>query len=250
MRMTRKPIIGINLDYRAADNGSFSCLYSGYYDAISEAGGLPLLIPPLRSELDIYCVLDAMDGVVLTGGADLDCRRDGFQLHHTMRMLDSRRETFDRMLVGILKARKIPTLGIGCGMQLLNVHGGGTLFLDIPEDRPKAIAHRDPFDPTTGHPMLTEDGSFIHRVFCDCITARVSSVHHQAVDDVAPGFLVTGRCSDGIVEAIESTTEWFAVGVQFHPELEGPGSRMGIVLFTDFVDCVRARMRRAAELAA
>src|SRR5687767_14463313 len=144
--MTSKPLIGINADYRSAkkDQPALSYLCAGYYDSVIKAGGIPVIIPPLTDEADLNRILDLLDGVVLVGGADLDPRRDGFMLHPTVRPLDSRREDFDRQLMDLIAQRRLPVMGIGVGMQLLNIQQGGNLFLHVPEDMPKAIPHKDP----------------------------------------------------------------------------------------------------------
>src|SRR4051794_1517372 len=108
--MQTKPLIGLNADYRSAkkDAPAFSYVCAGYYDSITEAGGIPLVLPPLADEDDLARVLDMLDGMVLVGGADLDPRRDGFMLHPSSRPLDSRREDFDRLLVDMLAHRRMP----------------------------------------------------------------------------------------------------------------------------------------------
>ena len=98
-------------------------------------------------------MLDVLDGVVLVGGADLDPRNDGFMLHPAVRLLDRRRELFDRALMRLVAERRMPVLGIGCGMQLLNVSQGGNLFLHIAEDLPRALPHADATDPNHRHAL-------------------------------------------------------------------------------------------------
>ncbi len=103
--MPRKPLIGINMDYRAAQKGvpALSVLFSGYYDSLLQAGALPVAIPPFPEDKDLDANLEQMlgmlDGVVMVGGSDLDPRRDGFMLHPSVKLLDERRETFDRFLI-------------------------------------------------------------------------------------------------------------------------------------------------------
>ena len=129
-------------------------LYAGYFDAVVKAGGVPIIIPPLKDQGDLDRVLEVLDGVVLAGGADLDPRNDGFMLHPSIRLLDRRREEFDRMLVRSVAQRRMPVFGIGCGMQLLNVSQGGNLFLHIAEDVPAGPAapgrHRPESSPRPG----------------------------------------------------------------------------------------------------
>ena len=218
--MNAKPVIGVNAEYRSArrDSPAFTYVCAGYYDALAKAGAVPVILPLLDELDDLRRLLNLLDGVVMVGGADLDPRRDGFMLHPSVHLMDPRREDFDRMLVSEVARRRMPLFGIGAGMQLLNVSQGGNLSLHIPEDKPRAIPHSDPLDPAHRHALEVVPGSLMERVYGEG-EIRVNSMHHMAVDDVAPGFTVTARCPDGIVEAIESTMDdWFALGTQFHPE--------------------------------
>jgi putative glutamine amidotransferase len=233
--MRSKPLIGLNADYRAAkkDSPAFTFVCAGYYECIMEAGGVPVILPPTENEADLNRLLDLFDGMVLVGGADLDPRRDGYMLHPSVRLLDERREDFDRRLMRSIAKRRIPVFGIGVGMQLLNVSAGGTLLLHIPEDLPKALPHKDPLDPAHRHGLEVVPGSLMERVYGDG-EIRVNSVHHMAVDDVAAGFSITARCPDGVVEAIESTTDWLAFGTQFHPESDS-ASALDLRIFEEFI---------------
>jgi putative glutamine amidotransferase len=237
--MATKPLIGINADYRPAkkDSPAYSYLCAGYYDAVAKAGGVPLIIPPLAELDDLNRVLDLLDGVVLAGGADLDPRRDGFMLHPSVRLLDPRREDFDRMLVREVARRRLPAFGIGVGMQLLNLTQGGSLFLHIPEDLPKSLPHRDALDPAHRHGLVVEPGSLMERIYGEG-EIRVNSFHHMACDEIAPGFAVTARCPDGVVEVFESTTDWLVIGTQFHPEAES-ASALDQRIFEEFIDGIR-----------
>lgn len=235
-----KPLIGINADYRAAkkDSPAFSYLTAGYFDSVVAAGGIPIVIPPLSDEDDLERILHMLDGVILVGGADLDPRRDGFMLHPSIRTLDARRETFDRMLIQMVARKRIPVFGIGVGMQLLNLSQGGNLFLHIPEDLPRAVPHKDPIDPAHRHALEVVSGSLMERVYGEG-EIRVNSMHHMAIDEVAPGFRVTARCPDGVVEAIESAQEdWFAFGTQFHPEADS-ASALDLRIFEEFICGIR-----------
>lgn len=243
-----KPLIGLNADFRGAkkDAPSFSYLCSGYYDSIIKSGGIPLVIPPLSDSKDLDRVLDLLDGIILVGGADLDPRRDGFMLHPTVRMLERRREDFDRMLMKKVAERRLPVLGIGVGMQLLNISQGGNLFLHIPEDLPKSIPHKDLQDNAHRHALEVVPGTLMERVYGEG-EIRVNSLHHMSIDAVAPGFLVTARCPDGVVEAIESQmNDWFAIGTQFHPESDS-ASALDMRIFEEFLDGIRGEAR-ASEL--
>jgi putative glutamine amidotransferase len=164
-------------------------------------------------------------------------------LHSSVRLLDERRETFDRFLIEKVAEHQLPLLGIGTGMQLLNVSQGGTLYLHIPEDLPKALPHRDAMDPNHRHGLVIEKDSLVERVYGEN-DIRVNSNHHMAIDDVAPGFLVTGRCPDGVIEVIESLNDdWLAIGTQFHPESPS-ATALDIGIFREFVRGVVAQKQK------
>lgn len=234
--MKKKPVIGVNGDYRPAQKGSpsFSYLPSGYPDSIVAAGGIPFIIPPLEGEADILQIVALVDGMVFAGGADLDPRRDGFMMHPSVQPMDSRRETFDRALMKAVIKKRIPVFGIGVGMQLLNTVAGGNHYLHIPEDLPKAVPHLDRMDRGHRHALEVKPGSLMERVYGDG-EIRVNSMHHMALDEIAPGFEITAWCPDGVVEAIEGTREdWFALGTQFHPESD-TASALDVRIFEEFI---------------
>ncbi|MBQ1277677.1 MAG: gamma-glutamyl-gamma-aminobutyrate hydrolase family protein [Thermoguttaceae bacterium] len=217
----RRLRIGVTMAYKSERNDvqGVSYLFEGYIGGLVDAGAVPVLLP-VCSNFDVTLEqLDDLDGVVFVGGGDLDPRNDGYMLHPYTRPMPAEREKFDRALMREVARRRLPVLAIGVGMQLLNVEQGGALFLHIPDDIPHAFPHRDPMDPYHRHGLVIEKNSLLDRVYGDN-DVRVSSMHHMAVDDVAPNFLVSARCpGDNVVEAIESTYEdWLAVGVQFHPE--------------------------------
>jgi putative glutamine amidotransferase len=238
--MARKPLIGLNTDFVSAvgDRPAYSVASAGYFDAIARAGGNPILLPPVcHDDDDLDGLLSHLQGVVLVGGRDLDPRNDGFMLHPSIRLMDERREQFDRRLAQVLCERRVPVFGIGAGMQLLNLTMGGSLYLHIPEDLPRALPHRDPQDTAHRHGLEVAQGtdSIMERVFGDG-EVRVNSLHHMAVDEVAPGFAVTARCPDGVVEAIESQIEgWVALGTQFHPEADS-ASALDQRIFEEFLE--------------
>ena len=162
--------------------------------------------------------------------------------------MDPRREDFDRMLVRLIAERRMPVMAIGVGMQLLNATLGGNLYLHVPEDLPEAIPHRDPQDPEHRHGLNIVFGTLMERVYGDG-EIRVNSMHHMAIDEVAEGFMVTARCPDGVIEAIESTQDdWFAIGTQFHPEAES-ASALDFRIFEEFVEGV-VKQKRAMRLVA
>lgn len=249
--MEGKPIIGINADYRSAtkDKPAFSFLAAGYAEAVSKAGGIPVVLPPLEDSNDISQLLDTLHGVVLTGGADLDPRLDGFMMHPAVQTLERKRENFDRLLAKMILKRRMPVFGIGVGMQLLNVTQGGNLYLHIPEDMPDSLPHRDALDRAHRHGLEVARNSLMERVYGDG-EIRVNSMHHMAIDELGSAFRVTARCPDGIIEAIESVDpeKWFAVGTQFHPEAES-ASALDLRIFEEFIWGVKGEVPEARMVA-
>ncbi len=246
--MERKPLIGLNSDFRGSrkDSAAVNFLWAGYPDSLIKAGAIPVMIPLLDDVDDLMRVLDMLDGVVMIGGADLDPQRDGFMLHPSIRTMERRREDFDRRLMDLIIMRRLPVYGIGVGMQMLNVASGGNLSLHIPEDMPRALPHCDPSDPAHRHALEVELDSLLGRVYGEG-EIRVNSMHHMAIDEVAPGFSVTARCPDGIIEAIECDMEdWFALGTQFHPENES-ASALDLRVFEEFIEGIGDGKAAAVE---
>ncbi len=246
-----KPMIGLNMDYCSAtrQRPALGYITAGYFDCLIRAGAIPVVIPPLFHRADVERVLEQLDGFVLIGGADLDPRRDRCQLHSTTHLMDSRREDFDRLLSRAIREHRKPVLGIGAGMQLLNVIMKGTLSLHIPDDFENAMPHFDRGDPDHRHTLTVKPASLIDRVYGEG-EIRVASRHHMAILELAEPFVATAWAPDGIIEAFESVDpDWFAIGVQFHPECEA-ASALDFGIFEEFVNGVRQASRTMVRLAA
>ena len=238
-----RPLIAVNTDLVAPKNGvPFAKLNVGYIDAIVAAGGLPLLLPPLRKDnlADVDALLDQCAGVVLTGGADMDPRRNGQPLTAVVSPMPARREDADRHLLARIFERKTPVLGIGVGMQQLNVFAGGTLHLHLPADNPKAMPHFDQTGAPHRHMVLIEENTRLDDIY-GTQELRVNSAHHQAVNQMGKRMRVAAKAPDGVIEAIEATDpNWFCVGVQWHPEAD-TASALDVQIFDCFVQAaVRA----------
>ncbi|MEM7479244.1 MAG: gamma-glutamyl-gamma-aminobutyrate hydrolase family protein [Planctomycetota bacterium] len=245
-----KPIIGINTDFKNAQHNqpAFAYTAAGYFDSIANAGAIPVLLPPMMDDDGLRQLLDHLDGVVFIGGGDLDPRNDGFMVHPSNKLMEPRREHFDRRLAFEVIERRMPVLAIGAGMQLLNVMCGGNLFLHIPIDCPEALPHRDNQDAQHRHSLIiAESDSVIGRTYGEG-EIRVTSRHHMAVDEVAQGFRVTARCQDGIVEAMESEmVDWFAIATQFHPE-SNAASALDVRIFEEFIEGIEEQVGAASGL--
>jgi putative glutamine amidotransferase len=215
---TRRPVIGVNCDLLKQGDTEYCFVPDAYVQCLDAAGAEIVILAPYTG-LAVPCSL--LDGLVMIGGKDLDPRNDGYQLHPAHRLMHPRREKFDRRLVAEAAREKIPLLAIGAGMQTLNVVLGGTLAYHLPEDFPKSPPHYQNDDPEHGHAVYCRRDSLCEVVYPEVLVGYVRSQHHQAVDEVAPGFVATAWSDYGIIEAIESTTAgWAAIGVQWHPEFE------------------------------
>jgi len=235
--MLSKPVIGLNANFRNAthDRPAFSFISAGYFEAVLNAGGIPVVLPPFSEPDAIQAVLKRLDGMILVGGPDLDPNRDGFMRHASIRMMEPRREDADRELMRQIAQMRLPVFGIGVGMQLMNVAMGGNLFMHIPEDLPTSLPHQDTIDRHHRHGLEVVPGTLMEKIFGDG-EVRVNSSHHMAIDELAPSFIVSARCPDGVIEAIESAHEdWFAIGTQFHPEAAS-ASALDQRIFEEFVE--------------
>jgi len=241
-----RPWIGINADF--VPNGkhmnAHARLNAGYFDTVAAAGGLPIIVPPFGKEAEICACLDQLNGVVLSGGLDLDPKRYGQLSNSAVQPMAQRRDESDRILVRVVLERKLPVLAIGLGMQQINVACGGSLYLHIPEDLPRAMPHRDPTGGAHRHAVLLEPGTRIDEIYGGG-EIRINSAHHQAIRLVGTGLRVGARSPDGVIEAIEAVdAEWFCIGVQWHPESE-TASALDMQLFEGFI---QACLRRAQSL--
>lgn len=245
-----KPLIGITGDFRPDrfNAAALSWFNTGYYDSVTAAGGIPLLLPPLESDDDIARSLDSVTGIVLAGcSLDLDPTRMKQHPHPSVRVMPKRREDYDRRIAEMAIQRKLPVLAIGAGMQLVNVLCGGSLYQHIPEDVPRALHHRDPVEQNLRHVLEIVPGTRLDAIYGPG-EVRVNSAHHMAVRDLAGRFRVSAACPDGVIEAYESTEDdWFCLGVQWHPE-NGTASALDLQIFEAFIDAAAREAEPAGIL--
>lgn len=235
--MQKKPIIGINGDFRPGrkDSIALSWFNTGYFDSITAAGGLPVLLPPYPSDEDLKQALRNCDGVVLTGcSMDLDPGRLGLEPHPHTRPMPPRREDFDRRMAKLAVEMRLPTIAIGSGMQTLNVVCGGSIWQHVPEQVSRALHHRDPVERHNRHIINIVEGTRCWEIYGPG-EIRVNSDHHMAVNQLAPLFKPAAHAPDGVIECYESVEEnWFCVGVQWHPEDE-TSSALDMQIFQEFM---------------
>ncbi len=194
---------------------------SDYVESVRRAGGEPIEVGA-DGETPEH-ILARVDGILLTGGGDVDPDLYGEARHPTFDAAESGRDGFEIALTKAAVDGGVPYLAICRGMQLLNVAMGGTLIQDIPTQVPGALPHAVP-EPrfAIAHEIWVSKDSLLSKLLADCMedgeTCHVNSRHHQSVQRVAEGFEVTATSPDGVVEAMEKPGNGFCVAVQWHPE--------------------------------
>ena len=237
-----KPYIGISCGaFRDRDwCPPANFLRKNYTDAIIAAGGLPLIIPVLEDIEVLRALYDRMDGILISGGGDIDPRFYNEPPLAGLGPTDPMRDEIELPLARWAIDEGKPLLGICRGSQVINVAMGGTLYQDIPSQIHTQLVHDSSFTRQDwtymAHELRLEPDSKLAQLFgSNCI--MTNSLHHQSLKDLAPGLRAVGWAPDGVVEAIEGAGEGFLVGVQCHPEaLQGAADTRWQALFRDFVE--------------
>ena len=237
----RRPRIGLTLD--VDPDGQRYEIKQVYVEAVSSAGGLPVLLPHAGAVAGAYLAL--LDGLVVTGGAfDIPPELYGEARRQACGPSRPERTRFEKEVLEAALATGLPVLGICGGMQLLNVVRGGTLYQDLPTDA-GIEGHEQPAPkdrPT--HAVKVAAGSLLWRLLGAGVPEhRVNSTHHQAVKEPGTGVLVAATAPDGVVEAIELPDLPFAIGVQCHPEAVLKHDPRQAGLFAGLVEAARGGRR-------
>lgn len=233
-RIPNRPVVGITTNYEGID----ATLRSAYYRQIVEAGGTPMLIPPVNDNDVIMSTLDHIDALLLTGGADYNPLWHGDEpipgLHH----INRERDLPELMLTRYAYYRQIPILGICRGMQTLAIALDGHIQQDLPnaEVRMKHSQDADREEPT--HTVFVQKDTLLKKIY-NRDRMFVNSFHHQAVDEAGDKLRVSATAADKVVEAVESNEHKPILGVQWHPEWLG---KDGQPLFKWLVDEARLLM--------
>lgn len=233
------PLIGITGNF-----GDKDCkLAKGYYQSILEAGGSPVIIPPYMNELALSLLLDRLDGIVLSGGADINPLLVGEEPIPQLRGINAERDEAELMLIRMAYDRQIPMLGICRGVQMLAAALGGSVYQDLGvqyKDGPLIKHSQDLVRDKASHTAFICKDSMFKQIFKGEglienengeLLLPVNSFHHQAVRDTGEKFRIAARASDGVIEAMESCEHKSIIGVQWHPECfmqEGDKSHMPI----------------------
>ncbi|HVH69350.1 MAG TPA: gamma-glutamyl-gamma-aminobutyrate hydrolase family protein [Gemmatimonadales bacterium] len=211
-----KKIVAVSATRRTDEGRERVALNTAYVHALSRAGLVPVVVPPLLDPDAACAALDHVHGLVLSGGEDVDPGRYGATPHPQLGEVDPARDTVELALIAGAERRRLPLLAICRGIQILNVAHGGTLYQDLPSERPGPIDHADE---GRRHGLRVERSTQLHHVV-GALTATVNSRHHQAIRDLAPGLRATAWAEDGVIEGVEGTgtdAPW-VVAVQWHPE--------------------------------
>ena len=241
----KKPVIGITAGTMVHDDPVFfGCssdyVHEEYVRAVQEAGGVPILLPITAERAVVQAQLELCDGVVLTGGHDVSPLLYGQEPHQNLTAVSDRRDRFDRYVCKLALQAELPVLGICRGCQILNIVCGGTLHQDLPTLESSFVQHLQAGHPGQGsHTVAVDSQSVLAPILGE--TAVVNSLHHQAIDRVADGFLTAATAKDGVVEAIERQGGSFALGVQFHPEMLAPTRAEMLRIFGLLIDSCGGR---------
>lgn len=219
-----KPIIALTAGRNnlATPQREMQAVWSGcdvnYINAVLRSGGAPVLLPFAIDKETIQSILAAADGIILTGGGDVNSLAYGEEPHPRSTYQDPVRDEMELETVRLALEMNLPILGICRGIQLLNIALGGTLIQDIPTQISEPNKHYSTgLAPVLLHNINVERDSLLARVFEDTDLA-VNSYHHQAVKDLGKGLRINARACDGVIEGIESDDGSPILAVQFHPE--------------------------------
>ena len=191
----------------------------GYMDGITDAGGLPIMLPLTADARQLEQLVDRVDGVLLTGGQDVDPA-----VYHADKLpscgeICPARDAMERELLRLCRERRKPVYGICRGIQIMNAALGGTLYQHLPEELPQIVEHHmhAPYDRAV-HTVTITRGTLLHRILGKEY-ASVNSYHHQGVRLLAPALTASAYAPDGLIEAVEDPTQPFFLATQWHPEL-------------------------------
>lgn len=227
--MPEKPRIGLTTTKPESDK------FANYVRAIEKAGGAVVPIVPGRTSAD--AALQDLDGIILTGGGDVDPEFYRAEKHANTSDIDRARDELEIELVRRVRHEGLPTLCVCRGLQVLNVAFHGTLTQHLPDEVGEGVPHVGALGKDGVHPVDVDAGSHLARILGATRTSPASS-HHQAIDDLGHGLRVVARSpDDGVIEAVEAEGHPWLIGVQWHPERSSEPCQQR--LFDDLVRAAR-----------
>lgn len=223
-------IVAVSATRRTDAGRERVALNTAYVHALTRAGLVPLIVPPMLDPETACAVLERVQGLVLTGGEDVEPGRYGATPHPKLGETDRARDAVELALVACAEQRGLPILAICRGIQILNVAWGGTLYQDLASEHPGPIDHADT---QARHGLRIEPGSLAHRTL-QVVDAKVNSRHHQAIRALAPALRATAWAEDGVIETAErkEAGPW-TLAVQWHPEDDAESA-----LFRGFAEAI------------
>jgi putative glutamine amidotransferase len=235
-----KPIIGVTASLQ---NENLITLSHDNVDSVTAAGGVPFILPNLLESAEVERAAQQIDGLLVTGGGDIDPTLFGEEPHPNLGSISPARDQFEIAIIRKMMEQNKPVLAICRGCQILNIAAGGDMFQDIYAQHDKQLLQHSQRAPRShgSHFVEVKEGSLLHQI-TDSTRFKVNSFHHQTVRHVAQGFQVSAVASDGIIEAFESTEHSFILGVQWHPECMVPsGDAPSRAIFNTFLQaCQKA----------
>ena len=228
--MTQPPLIGITTSGKQL-TGSFYLTHS-YVDAVRTAGGIPILLPPGEPS-EGATILNKIDGLVFSGGGDIDPAIYQGKPHPTIYNVDPERDRSEISLAQLALAQALPILGICRGLEVLIIATSGSLFPHLPDEFGEGVFHRaEQLRPIEHDVKISADSRLA--TMMAATEATVVSWHHQAANNVPPGWRVIAKAADGVIEAIEHQHHPWAIALQWHPELS-PGDPLQRGIFRAFI---------------
>jgi putative glutamine amidotransferase len=234
-----KPVIGITSNIDSTTHS----IQNTYIEAVIASGGIPLVIPT-GVEKDAQQITKLLDGLLISGGGDMNPQLFNEEPMPKLGNVTPERDTVEIELVRHMLSLNKPILGICRGHQVLNVAFGGTLYQDIHSQSASAILQHDQKAKRDhqSHAVHIEQGTILESIV-NSEKIMVNSFHHQALKDIPSSLIVSGKASDGIVEAIESPDHHFVIGVQWHPEaLMQSADQVSSRLFEAYIKACLERM--------
>lgn len=237
-----RPVIGITAGLIQEQSGVFrghwtSYLNDAYIRSVNESGAVAVVLPVTEDLQALSRQLELLDGIILSGGADVNPLCYGEEPSPKLGELSKRRDDFEYQVLTMAKSLEIPVLGICRGLQLINVYFGGSLYQDLSALGEQVLKHGQQGNPESGsHSLRILEGCFLAEIFGE--TTLVNSFHHQGIKQLAPSLKAIAWSKDGLVEAVESQVGQKVIGVQWHPEMMSASDLQMAMLFKYFTQKV------------
>jgi putative glutamine amidotransferase len=218
--------------------------FEEYIQAIQYNGGAPIIIPAIQKKESLRAVLDRLEGLLLSGGPDINPKYYGEQPLTGLGETDEGLDQMELEAVRLAFQKDLPILAICRGIQILNVSLGGTLYQDISRQVPESISHLQNTDKSVNtHSVHIHKKTILFNMFRRN-EILVNGKHHQAIKDLAPDLITSAHACDGIIEAVEHPKKRFVLGVQWHPEGTWEVDRYSKKIFGTFVQAVISQMKK------